>query len=95
MFTISDRKERLSKLLRLYARKKLPLLKLFGAHEAAGLRIIDPLVGTPDILVSAPARVWRRVIRDKPKFVRDPAVEWRAKEAEFTSSADVGVSQAA
>jgi len=82
---IEDRKDRLSMLLKLYSRKKQPLLDHFSPYERAGLRVVDQLVGTPNLIVSAPARVWRRAIRERPKFFADPFVEVKANEPEFVA----------
>jgi len=61
-------------LLKLYCRKKQPLLDRFSPFEREELRVVDQLVGTPNLMFSAPARVWRRAIREPPKFLAD---SWR------------------
>lgn len=78
-----DRKARWAKLLRFYSRKKKPILKHFGAYESCGLRVVNDFAGTPNMVVSAPARVWKRVMREQPNVLSDPRVEVTANEADF------------
>ncbi|WP_404373710.1 hypothetical protein AB5I39_08560 [Sphingomonas sp. MMS24-J45] len=80
-----DRKKRVATLSKFYSRKKQPILKHFGTYESSGLRVVNNLVGTPNLIVSAPARVWKRLMREQPKVFSDPAVEVTANEPDFVT----------
>lgn len=83
--TIEDIDERITKLKKIYKLKKDPILKHFVVYEKSGLRI-NSLVGTPSVIVTAPARVWRRVIREQHKMFTDPSVEVSTNELDFFSA---------
>lgn len=80
---ITDRRERAIRIGSLYDSSKEPLLRDFVAYEKAGLRIVDLLSGTPSVIVSAPARVWKRLIAENPRLSSDPSVDVRTNEREF------------
>jgi hypothetical protein len=82
---VEDRNARVATLSKFYSRKKQPILKQFVVYESSGLRVVNNLVGTPNLIVSAPARVWKRLMREKPKVFSDPTVQVTANEAEFVA----------
>lgn len=81
---ISDRNERLVRLLKLYSEEKSPIIEQFTEYEKGGLRV-NVLKGTPNLIVSAPARVWKKVMRDRPPFFSDPTIEVTPNEPEFAA----------
>jgi hypothetical protein len=70
---IKDARIRSEKLDNVYRTAKQPILDTFSNY--ADLRIVDKLEGTPQLLVSGPAQVWRRFLKERPGFVNNPGVE--------------------
>lgn len=64
--TIPDFKERGAKLKMFFARKKEPLLDALSGYRSVGLRVVNNSSGAPNLIFSAPARVWKRVLREQP-----------------------------
>lgn len=79
-----DREERRAKLRRYFAGKKRPLLRRISDYQ--GVRVVNPLVGSPNIIVSAPARIWRRVLSEQSDYLERPGVNVEADAATFESS---------
>lgn len=52
-------------------------------RDPAGVRIINELTGTPNMIVSAPARMWKRAIRQHWDAFDDPMIEFGANEQAF------------
>jgi hypothetical protein len=81
---ITDRRERTNWLYRVYQTKKRPIVQEFTAYEKSGLRI-NQLAGTPNLIVSAPARLWKRVFRETPLVFSDPKIDVTTNEPAFTA----------
>lgn len=84
--TLPDRRERGLRLRSLYARKKKPVLLAIEDYQAEGLRVIDELNGTPNMILSAPARVWKRMFREQGKLVQDKNIQIEADQLDFSET---------
>lgn len=65
-----------------YSKLKQPLVK--GVKSLSGVQIIDRLDGTNQMVVAAPANVWRRYLAHPPAVFRSKALTLSANETEVT-----------
>ncbi|PLR25179.1 hypothetical protein SGCZBJ_13190 [Caulobacter zeae] len=72
---IKDVVQRNRQLDTIYEIAKQPVLEAVSKYESAGFQIVDHLAGTPRLVVSAPAQMWRQILRDNVGFVTDPTIE--------------------
>jgi hypothetical protein len=57
-----------------YRRVKAPVLEVLRALEPSGVRLVDTLEGTPDVVIAGPASVWRHVLSEAQSVFSNPAV---------------------
>lgn len=81
---IPDRKSRREFVNEFYRRLKAPVIAQVMSLEGEGLRIVDPLDGTPQLIVAAPAHTWRSVFRRPSTVLKAPKVTITTNEAEVT-----------
>jgi hypothetical protein len=62
---------------------KQPFVASLAKYEDDGIRIIDELDGTPQLIVAAPAKIWRRMIREDIAMLSDPRLELCLNEADW------------
>lgn len=74
-------RERRSRLFGLYQEVKQPIIDTLTDYRSVGLRIINELNGTPQLIVAAPAGVWEKLITDESTLLGNPDVEMRPNEA--------------
>ncbi|EKF58050.1 MAG: hypothetical protein ACK4HG_08920 [Agrobacterium albertimagni] len=74
-------RERRSLLFGLYQEVKQPIIDTLTDYSSDGLRIINELNGTPQLIVAAPAGVWEKLIADDSTLLGNPDVDMRPNEA--------------
>lgn len=67
-------RERRSRLFGLYQEIKQPIIDTLTDYSSDGLRIVDDLTGTPQLIVTAPAGVWDKLITEDSTLVGNPDV---------------------
>lgn len=67
--------ERRSRLFGLYREIKQPVIDTLSDYSSDGLRIINALDGTPQLIVAAPAAVWDKLITADSTLVGNPDVD--------------------
>ncbi len=80
---ISDRGVRNNFLDDAFYEMKQPFVTSLAKYEDDGMRIIDELDGTPQLIVAAPAGIWRRMIHDDIDMLSDPRLELFVNEADW------------
>jgi hypothetical protein len=68
-------RERRSRLFGLYQEVKQPIIDTLSDYSTDGLKIINALDGTPQLIVSAPAAVWYKLITAESALLAHPDVE--------------------
>lgn len=61
-------------LLDLYHKVKGPLLDTMSRHKTDGMRVVNELEGSPQLILSGPARTWRRLFSGEEPALNDPKV---------------------
>ncbi len=74
-------RERRSRLFGLYQELKQPIIDTLTDYRSDGLRIINELNGTPQLIVAAPAGVWDKLMTDGSTLLGNPDIEMRPNEA--------------
>ena len=82
---IPDVKERRQKIGAMYSRLKKPVFMGVKRYAPDGLRIVDELIGSPNMILSGPAHVWMRMIEDDTALIRDPKLEIIPGDREFVA----------
>lgn len=82
--TIPDPVERGKAFNALIANKKDPVLLALSPYKNAGLRILHNSSGATELILSAPARIWKRVIKEQPIFENE-AVRLKPDTVTFVS----------
>src|SRR4051812_14146192 len=72
---IKDVRKRASELASIYASAKQPLLDKVCKYESAGFRVVDDLLGTPQIIASAPVKTWRKILLEQADLLSGPTVD--------------------
>jgi len=71
----STSQERRSRLFGLYQEVKQPIIDTLSDYSMDGLKIVNVLDGTPQLIVSAPAAVWDKLIEAESALLTSPDVE--------------------
>ena len=82
---IYDSHKRAKKLDSIYRKIKKPFLDTLSEYEDVGLHVIDGLEGTPNIIVSGPARAWRKLFDEHQDIVQSPAFEVLPNEQDWSA----------
>lgn len=82
---IRDLKRRLSTLERIYRQAKQPLLDAVTDYSSDGMKVVNNLEGTPQLVVSAPAKTWKRVIEERTSLMSGPGLEFRPNVADWVA----------
>lgn len=78
-----DASERRKMLFALYHQVKGPLLDTVSRHETDGMRVLNELEGSPQMIVSGPARTWQRLFDGEEPALNDPKVFFAVNSASF------------
>lgn len=78
-----DASERRSMLFALYHKVKGPLLDTVYRHKTDGMRVLNELEGSPQMIVSGPARTWQRLIDREEPALNDPKVVFAVNSPSF------------
>ncbi|HWD29486.1 MAG TPA: hypothetical protein VG387_20105, partial [Rhizomicrobium sp.] len=84
--SISDVYQRSQRLDSIYQSAKKPYLATISEYQSGGLRVIDVLNGTPQLIVRGPARTWRKLLREKKGLSSDPNVEVLANTPDWSAT---------
>lgn len=79
---ISDAYQRRVYIDNFYSKLKQPLVK--GVKSLSGVQIVDKLEGTNQMVVAAPAGIWRKYLAHPPAVFRGKALTVSANETEVT-----------
>lgn len=85
--SITDVDKRITKLKDIYRRKKRPVVRDLAAYEKAGLRV-NRMAGAPNLIVTAPAGVWRKVMLKHPGLFDDPDIAFSTNERTYFPQLD-------
>jgi hypothetical protein len=78
---LPERSQRLDALFQIYEDLKLPVLDAFRAYERDGLRVVNPLDGTPQVIAVGPVVAWRKFIEERGDIVENPDISMIPNEA--------------
>ena len=67
-----------------YERAKAPVIRQVQALETNGVRIVDRLEGTPQIIIAARAETWRSVLLRPDPMLKTPNVTISPNDPEVT-----------
>lgn len=82
---IKDLRQRSKRLDVLYREIKEPVLATVSEYASMGMRVVDGLEGTPQVIVSAPAKAWLKLIGEHASVFDDPNVEVLANEHDWVA----------
>ena len=73
---IGELSARADALYALYEKAKKTVLNGLNKYRDDGVRIIATLDGTPQVIVTAPAKAWQKLIEEEAPVLFDPKVEF-------------------
>lgn len=71
---IADLAQRRMAIRSMYEEMKHPVMSALSAYAGDGLRVINPLDGTPQLIAEGPANVWKRVVGENADLFGDPDI---------------------
>jgi hypothetical protein len=78
-----DYKKRSGLISKYLEKKKNPYLKSLKKYQSRGLQVIDRLESSPQFILNAPVKTWRKLIEDRATIVTSPGVEVVLSEPEW------------
>lgn len=83
---ISDRGLRADMLQDLYTRVKRPIVETISKYERYGIRVVNELSGSPQLIISGPARGWLHIIDEEEPSLNNPNVVFQANQKSWGTS---------
>lgn len=72
---IHDKLERRDAMNTVYREMKSPLVHALDAYADQGLRVVNPLDGTPQLIAEGPAEVWERAVDERADLFDNPDID--------------------
>lgn len=82
---IHDKVERRAAMNSAYREMKSPLVDALDAYADQGLRVVNPLDGTPQLIAEGPAEVWERAVDERSDLFDNPNIDLIPDDAEVVA----------
>jgi hypothetical protein len=69
---IQDRAARTQEMKSIYQNAKRSILEIVSRHKTEGLKVVNYLEGTPNLIVSGPASSWQKLFADDASGLQSP-----------------------